>query len=1088
MTALAKKEYAVYNQNDSIFRRNPSVSAAVSKGGEPALLSTKLIMPRPRRDYIVRRALFEKLKRCSEMSVVFVKGAAGMGKTTLLSSFFVETGLKNTAWLSLDESNNGLFSFWRYFAAAAGSLVGELEFGPAPAPIFELREPKKNLIFLINRLCGDTDYYMVLDDFHCITNPALIDSLEFFLQSMPENLHLFLLSREDPPVYLGALAVSGRLLYLSGEDMKLSQEESIQFLKKTMKLRYDEAELKKISGFAEGWVGGLQLAAAGGEFSDDLLKKSGGFAAEYLTREVFGKLSSEEQSFLIRTGILPWFDADICSALFESLDYASMLENLLNKNLFLICIDEKKEIYRYHNILGEYLKQRFSELPAVSADEVRASGLLKDRIVITYPEGDSINNDMAILQAAADDWKEKWDHWTQYCREQHYPYVNPVFIIQVLNGSGTKLTDTDLDDCLSKIEERTGFKFEAGQVVHTFGQTTSTIPVNGLDVRYEEPSRIADDRNIRVVFFKENLSTGWDCPRAETMASFKHANDATYIAQLLGRMVRTPMQSHIQVDDVLNDVHLYLPYFNENTVEDVVEALQSSEGGDIPTDIYGESLTGKRFETLTVRPRNKKDPAYDPNQTTLEMFYDASHNIQSGATSETQESAPASMGTQSAATVAEAPASAVNQPTASTSPMPLAFSEVSNSYHANPVAVTSSVQPVQEESAEDLFDREEVMKFINDAGLLSYNVRAVRISNYLSSLYKMAHLLTMSKLRRDAIREIQEEIVQMIHDYVENLKAKGTYDDLVLQVKQFKLATQIFDAFGETVDNYSVHDLFTTTDTDIERQFRIADAKLGNEGIGMAYGNKYTSFSDLTAFKVDVILFVADEDCMNKLHSYAEARFHGLNDDYRRYIATIDSEKIRRQYDSIVSDGDVVSKHNFRLPETIQVPHEAGGKEYRDHLFVNDDTGVATMKLNSWEAGVIEEEEKRADFVCWIRNPSRGSWALCIPYEIDGEIRPTYPDFIIVRKDERLGFVIDILEPHNSDFKDNLGKAKGFAEYARQNPGVGRIQLIRMGTDPAGKKRFRRLDMYRSMIRDKVSHAVSNDELDHIFENDGFFD
>lgn len=42
----------------------------------------------------------------------------------------------------------------------------------------------------------------------------------------------------------------------------------------------------------------------------------------------------------------------------------------------------------------------------VTADEVRASGLLKDRIVITYPEEDTVNNDMAILQAAADDWKE----------------------------------------------------------------------------------------------------------------------------------------------------------------------------------------------------------------------------------------------------------------------------------------------------------------------------------------------------------------------------------------------------------------------------------------------------------------------------------------------------------------------------------------------------------------------------------------------------------------------------------------------------------------------------------------------------------
>lgn len=253
----------------------------------------------------------------------------------------------------------------------------------------------------------------------------------------------------------------------------------------------------------------------------------------------------------------------------------------------------------------------------VTTDEVRASGLLKDRIVITYPEEGTVNNDMAILQAAADDWKEKWEHWTQYCFEQHYAYVNPILIIQVLNGTGDALTDTNLDDCIAKIEERTGFKLESGQVVHTFGGTTNTLTVNGLDVRYEEPSNIAEDRNIRVVFFKENLSTGWDCPRAETMMSFKHANDVTYIAQLLGRMVRTPMQMHIQVDDVLNDVHLYLPYFNKDTVKDVVEALQSAEGGDIPTDIYGEPLSGKKFETLTVRPKKKKEEQQMPGQMTL---------------------------------------------------------------------------------------------------------------------------------------------------------------------------------------------------------------------------------------------------------------------------------------------------------------------------------------------------------------------------------------------------------------------------------------------------------------------------------------
>lgn len=728
----------------------------------------------------------------------------------------------------------------------------------------------------------------------------------------------------------------------------------------------------------------------------------------------------------------------------------------------------------------------------VTADEVRASGLLKDRIVITYPEASAVNNDMAILQAAADDWKAKWEHWTQYCFEQHYAYVNPILIIQVLNGTGGKLTDTSLDDCIAKIEERTGFKLENGQVVHTFGGTTASLTVNGLEVRYEEPSRIADDRNIRVVFFKENLSTGWDCPRAETMMSFKHANDATYIAQLLGRMVRTPMQMHIQVDDVLNDVHLYLPYFNEETVKDVVEALQSTEGGDIPTDIYGESLSGKRFETLTVKPKKKTQTSI-PGQMTLDVFTNQGAETPAPAVSLDTQSAPAPA--QQQTQIPDAAGSASTQPSEtfqrpSTDDTQAAQPDVAQAAWAQPsTTYTPAAAPeVQPEEEPDLFDREAVMKFINDAGLLSYNVRALRINDYLKSLYRMAHLLSMSKLYREAIREVQDEIVKMIHDYVEDLRAKGKYDDLVQQVKQFKLATQIFDAFGETVDNYSVHDMFTTTDTDIERQFQIADVKLGREGIGMAYGNKYGDFSDLTAFKVDVILFVADEDCMNRLHAYAETRFHGLNDDYRRYIATIDSEKIRREYDSIVSDGDVVSKHNFRLPETIQVPHEAGGKEYRDHLFVSDTTGTAKLKLNGWEVDLIAEEEKRTDFVCWIRNPSRASWALCIPYEIDGEIKPTYPDFIVVREDERLGYVIDILEPHSPDFKDNLGKAKGFAEYARQNPGVGRIQLIRMSKDAVGKNQFKRLDMNRSVIRDKVSHAINTDELDHIFDIDGIID
>ena len=717
----------------------------------------------------------------------------------------------------------------------------------------------------------------------------------------------------------------------------------------------------------------------------------------------------------------------------------------------------------------------------VTADEVRASGLLKDRIVITYPEESSLNKDMAVLQAAADNWKEKWDHWTQYCREQHYSYVNPIFVVQVLSSTGDRVSDTDLDDCLCKIEERTGFHFSEGEVVHTFGQTSASITVNGLNVCYEEPSRIADNRNIKVVFFKENLSTGWDCPRAETMMSFRHAKDATYIAQLLGRMVRTPMQARILVDEVLNDVHLYLPYFDAETVKNVVEELQSTEGGNIPTDIVGEFLEESVYETLTIRPTRQRTPTNHsiPGQMTL---FDAP--VSEEVSSITSESPATSVSVDSTA-VSSAPI--VNNTPAAT-PIHTNTENIPSCTVNNQAPVTTEQAPaVDVEEFVDTFDREAVMKFINDYGLLTYDVRSVRISNYLASLYKMARLLTQTELCKTASKEVVADIVRMIHDHTETLKSAGRYDELADMVQQFKLSTQIFDVFGETVDNYSIHDLFTTTDTDIDRQFRLAETKLGSEGVANEYGRQYFDADAPNAYKIDVIIFAADDECIKNLHAYAETKFHSLNDNYRRYIARIDSDRFRRQYDSIVSDGDIVSKHNFRLPETIQVAHEDGGKKYSDHLFVNANTGTAVMKLNSWEEGVIAEEEKNPDFVCWLRNPPRKSWSLCIPYEMDNETKPAYPDFIIVRKDAISGYVIDILEPHNPEYIDNLGKAKGFAEYARQNPGVGRIQLIRMAKDISGKDRIKRLDMSMSAVRDKVSRAINNDELDHIFDTDGFF-
>ena len=253
----------------------------------------------------------------------------------------------------------------------------------------------------------------------------------------------------------------------------------------------------------------------------------------------------------------------------------------------------------------------------ITADEVRGSGLLKDRIVITYPEDPTKNNDIVLLEAAVEEWLKKCKRWYQYTYEQHYTNVDPVLVVQVCQGSSGALSDTNLEDVLAKIEEKVGIPFKAEEVVHCFGEGT-TVELNGLHIPHVKASEIADDHKIKVVFFKEALSTGWDCPRAETMMSFAVRNDPTYIAQLLGRMVRTPLQMRVTRDEFLNDVKLYLPHFNKNIVKKVVEELQASEGGEIPTEINGESLEEPTYVTWTVHtPRRARQVKPDPNQMSI---------------------------------------------------------------------------------------------------------------------------------------------------------------------------------------------------------------------------------------------------------------------------------------------------------------------------------------------------------------------------------------------------------------------------------------------------------------------------------------
>ena len=99
------------------------------------------------------------------------------------------------------------------------------------------------------------------------------------------------------------------------------------------------------------------------------------------------------------------------------------------------------------------------------------------------------------------------------------------------------------------------------------------IELGGFTVPHVGPETVQDRTHIRVLFAKDAISTGWDCPRAEVLVSFRPARDDTHITQLLGRMVRTPLARRVPGNDLLNSVECVLPHFDRSTAARVARTM-----------------------------------------------------------------------------------------------------------------------------------------------------------------------------------------------------------------------------------------------------------------------------------------------------------------------------------------------------------------------------------------------------------------------------------------------------------------------------------------------------------------------------------
>jgi LuxR family maltose regulon positive regulatory protein len=334
--------------------------------GSPGLelVWSKLAAPAPRAELLPRASLQSLLEVGLGAKLCLVDAPAGFGKTTLLAQWRATAGGGQVAWVSLDEGDDDPTRFWVYVVEALRTV----EPGMGASALAALGRPSADLYRvvlpgLLNELSRvGLPLFLVLDDYHLVTNPTCHQTLTFLLDHLPADVHVVLSSRSDPPLPLARMRARGELAELRVADLQFTDEEALALLNGPMGLQLGTDDAQRLAERTEGWAAGLVLAGLSLRARQDPSAFIASFqgdnrhVADYLSAEVLARQPDTDRRFLLGTSVLERLSGPLCDAVLEAQGSARLLEELERSNLFLVPLDDRREWYRYHHLFAELLR------------------------------------------------------------------------------------------------------------------------------------------------------------------------------------------------------------------------------------------------------------------------------------------------------------------------------------------------------------------------------------------------------------------------------------------------------------------------------------------------------------------------------------------------------------------------------------------------------------------------------------------------------------------------------------------------------------------------------------------------------------
>ena len=327
------------------------------------VLATKLVAPPIPPGMVERPRVTAKLDRAVERPVALIAAPAGAGKTALLASWAAaHEPRRPVAWLGLGPEANSRRGFWTEVIAAMERAGERLDGIAAPGR----GRPGTFLSGFVAALESLPEpMVLILDDFHEVTDAAVMRDLDMLLDHASDRLHLVLVTRSDPSLRLQRLRIAGRLGEVRNADLAFTAGETRELLG-ALDLSIGDHDLELLWKRTEGWAAGLRLAALSLQDHPDPSGFIRGFAgddravSDYLMSEMVSRQPADTLDFLLRTAVVEQLNGSLADALTQADGGQPRLEELVRRGVLVTPLDDQGLWFAYHPLLRELLRVELS--------------------------------------------------------------------------------------------------------------------------------------------------------------------------------------------------------------------------------------------------------------------------------------------------------------------------------------------------------------------------------------------------------------------------------------------------------------------------------------------------------------------------------------------------------------------------------------------------------------------------------------------------------------------------------------------------------------------------------------------------------